>query len=205
MSDPIDPKSPLTPPPSRFHVAYEGAAPWDIDRPQPAFVAVADHMRGSLLDVGCGTGENALFFAARGLEVWGVDMVPAAIARARKKATVRKLEATFVEGDALHLERLGRRFDHVIDSGLFHVFPDEERARYVEQLGRVLEPGGVYHMLCFSELTPGTDGPRRVTQAEIRAAFSEGWRVMDIVPSRFETRRDGEQPYAWLATIARAA
>src|SRR5688572_11025867 len=84
-----------------FHAIYDGAPPWDIGRPQPDFVAIAGAVRGSVLDVGCGTGEHALFFAGRGHEAWGIDMVPAAIALARAKAAERGLEATFVVGDAL--------------------------------------------------------------------------------------------------------
>ena len=70
--------------PERFESAYEGQAPWDIPRPQPVFVRLEDAgaITGSVLDVGCGTGENALFLASRGHEVLGLDFVPVAIERA---------------------------------------------------------------------------------------------------------------------------
>ena len=60
---------------SHFETAYAGEAPWDVDRPQSAFVEAADKIEGSILDSGCGTGENALYFASRGNKVMGIDFL----------------------------------------------------------------------------------------------------------------------------------
>src|SRR5262249_11903083 len=70
---------------------YAGPAPWDIGKPQPTFTAVADQVTGPILDAGCGTGEHALFFAARGHTVVGIDFVEEAIRRAQAKAADRDL------------------------------------------------------------------------------------------------------------------
>ena len=101
-------------------------------------------------------------------------------------------------------------FDSVIDSGLFHVFSDEDRRRYVGGLASVLRPGGRLFLLCFSDEEPGTQGPRRVSQGEIRKAFSGGWAVEEIRPARFEVRPDLEDirfseggPRAWFSVIRR--
>src|SRR5580693_2940275 len=163
-------------------------APWDIGRPQPAFVRLADEGRltGRLLDAGCGTGENALLAASRGADVTGVDVAPRAIARARAKAAARGLAARFEVGDALDLGALGLSFGTVIDSGLFHVFDDPARARYVTSLGTVLEPGGTCYLMCFSDRQPGDFGPRRVSRDELTAAFADGWTVEDITADTFE-------------------
>ena len=75
-------------------------------------------------------------------------------------------------------------FDNVIDSGLFHVFIDEDRRRYVEGLATVLKPGGRLFLLCFSDEEPGTQGPRRVSKKELHAAFAEGWSIESIEPSQ---------------------
>ena len=83
-----------------FENLYAGPAPWDIGKPQPAFVAVADRVTGPVLDAGCGTGEHALFLAARGLRVVGVDFVEEAIRRARARAADRGLLAEFLVKDA---------------------------------------------------------------------------------------------------------
>lgn len=181
-----------------------GWAPWDIGRPQPAFVRLADagEIRAPVLDSGCGTGEHTLMLATRGFEAVGVDIAPSAIARAREKAGQRGLTVEFQVADVLRLDRLGRRFATIIDSGVFHTFADEDRPRYVASLASALEPDGIVHLMCFSEYTPGTCGPRRVTQAELRAAFADGWQVDRIAPEIFEVSEDfGQHPHAWLARI----
>jgi SAM-dependent methyltransferase len=186
-----------------FESSYRGTPPWDIGRPQPAIVGLAEtgQIRGSVLDVGCGTGENALFLAERGFAVAGIDGAPTAIKKARGKAKQRGLKASFEVADALSLPTPERPFDTVIDSGLFHVFSDEERVRFAESLGHVLRSGGTYFLTCFSDRQPGDWGPRRVTQAEIRTTFRERWRVNSIRPSAFETNVGDAQ--AWLASISR--
>lgn len=186
-----------------FSSVYEGTPPWDIGHPQREFVQLeeAGEITGAVLDVGCGTGENALYLAARGHEVWGVDFTPRAIERARDKAAQRHLSVTFLVKDALQLNALGRHFDTVIDSGLFHTLSDEERPLFANSLARVLRRGGVYFMLCFSELEPGSSGPRRVTQAEIRETFTQGWRIKYIRAARMESRRQREGIRAWLSSI----
>jgi SAM-dependent methyltransferase len=180
-------------------------APWDIGRPQPAFVRLADEGRltGRLLDAGCGTGEHALLAASRGADVTGIDIAPAAIARARAKASGRGLTARFEVADALDLGRLTA--DAVIDSGLFHVFGDDDRARYVASLAAVLRPAGACYLMCFSDRQPGTWGPRRVRADELRAAFSDGWAVESITADTFEINPvDGTtRVQAWLAAITR--
>jgi len=188
-----------------FDQFYEGTPPWEIGRPQPAFVALAQAgaITGRVLDAGCGTGEHALLAAALGLEATGVDAAPTAIARAEAKAKERGLEARFLVADVLDLERLGEAFDTVLDSGLFHVFEDDDRARYVENLAAAVRPGGRYCMLCFSEHQPGDWGPRRVTQAEIRASFATGWRVDAIEAQRLEVTIDPGSVAAWLAVLTR--
>ena len=122
--------------------AYEDRAPWDIGRPQKAFLNVADWITGSILDAGCGTGENALYFAGRGRRVTGIDFLEEPIQRAQRKAAERGVQATFLVKNALALKDLPEVFDSVIDSGLFHVFSDDDRKRYVEGLATVLKPGG---------------------------------------------------------------
>jgi cyclopropane fatty-acyl-phospholipid synthase-like methyltransferase len=99
----------------------------------------------------------------------------------------------------------------VIDSGLFHVFGDQDRGHYVEGLATVLEPGGRLFLLCFSDEEPGTQGPRRVSKKELHDAFAEGWVIESIQPSRVEVRPDFKDltfsaggPKAWLAVIRRA-
>jgi len=123
-----------------FAEVYRAKVPWDIGKPQPTFVEVADQVHGSVIDLGCGTGEHALFFAQRGHLVTGIDFVAEVIAQANTKARERGLAATFLVQDALALEAMPQQFDSGIDSGLFHVFSDEERPKYVNGLECILKP-----------------------------------------------------------------
>jgi SAM-dependent methyltransferase len=140
---------------------YVGVPPWDIGKAQPEVVRIAEAggFKGAVVDVGCGTGENALELSARGSLVVGVDVAPRAIEKARAKALERSLPAEFLVTDAFSLDSLGRRFDTALDCGVFHVFEDRERPIYVASLASVLEPGGVLHLLCFSDRQPGAIGP----------------------------------------------
>ena len=112
-----------------YSESYRGSPPWDIGRPQVEFMTLAQkgEIRGRVLDVGCGTGENAIFFSQFGTEVWGIDFVPLAVQKAKQKAQARGASVRFLVADALHLDRLGTRFDTITDCGLFHGFSDEER------------------------------------------------------------------------------
>ncbi len=193
-----------------FEQAYRGQARWQIGRPQAAIVHVADQVRGTLLDAGCGTGENALFFAARGHRVVGFDFLPAPIELARQKAAQQGLGIEFLVEDALRLSAWTRQFDTVLDSGLFHVFSDEDRRRYVAGLAHVLKPGGRLVVLCFSDREPGEQGPRRVRRAEIEAAFADRWRIESLTPAQYELVSASPDltfspggAHAWLAVIER--
>ena len=185
---------------------HDGPAPWDIGRPQPVVVRLASEGRfaGAVLDAGCGTGENALHVASLGLSVLGVDVAETALAIARQKADARGIEVELAAVDAFQLERLGRRFDTVLDCGLFHTFDRDERPRYVVSLAWVTEHGGTLYVLCFSDEGPDT-GPHPVSQEALRAAFNagSGWKVVTIERERVQTRFHDDGAPAWLATIKR--
>jgi cyclopropane fatty-acyl-phospholipid synthase-like methyltransferase len=198
-----------------FEPMYATTPPWDIGRAQPVMVELeaAGRIGHRVIDVGCGTGDNALYMATRRHEVEGIDAAPTAIRKAREKSAAMRDSApshvpTFFEGDALSLPDLpglGMPFDSAIDTGLFHTFGDEERPLFAASLAGVVRPAGTYYMLCFSDRQPGTFGPRRVTQREIRETFREeaGWRVDSIEPAEFETLLPIGNAQAWLASITR--
>ena len=185
----------------------DGPAPWDVGRPQSAIVRVASEggIAGAVLDAGCGTGENALHVASLGFSVLGVDVAETALANARQKAKDRRIDVEFAVADALHLERLGRTFDTVLDCGLFHTFDDEdERSAYVASLASVTRRDATLYVLCFSDEGPDT-GPHPISQQMLRASFDsrDRWNVVAIEPDRVETRFHDHGAPAWLATIKR--
>lgn len=202
-----------------FQAAYlEGSPPWDIGRPQSEYVRLyeAGHITGRVLDAGCGTGENALYLSSQGLDVVGVDLAAAAIERARRKAADRGLPARFEVADVLDLSGFAESFDSGVDSGCFHVFDDERRARYVRSLHGALRPQARMFVLSFSDLQPGDWGPRRVSERDFREAFSDRWRIDDLHRTHFDVNpagwdRDAARGRygdlalveAWLASLTR--
>jgi SAM-dependent methyltransferase len=185
---------------------HNGRAPWDIGRPQPAIVRLASEagFAGAVLDAGCGTGESALLVASLGFSVLGVDVAETALAIAREKAHNRRIEVEFAAADAFHLEHLRRKFETVLDCGLFHTFDGEERPRYVASLASVTARDATLYVLCFSDDGPDT-GPHPVSQEELRTAFNpgNGWNIAAIKPDRVQTRFHDNGAPAWFATIKR--
>jgi len=175
------------PPRDRFEGYYAAPrAPWDIGRPQRSFVEAAEAIRGRVIDIGCGTGDLSLWLAEHGRTVTGVDFLEKPLEAARQKAAERGLSVNFLQMDAVTVGELPERFDSVTDCGLFHTFDDAGRTAYVAALRQLLEPASRVFLLCFADAEPGTHGPRRVSERELRQAFSAGWQVETIEPARFE-------------------
>jgi cyclopropane fatty-acyl-phospholipid synthase-like methyltransferase len=183
--------------------------PWETGQPQPELVRLAQSggIRGRVLDIGCGTGENVLYLCERGLVTWGVDLSQKAIEIAHRKAIERGSTATFKVADALQLGSLERTFDTVIDCGLFHVFAEHERTQLVASVAGALNPNGRYVMLTFSRDNGPGPWPHGASADEITETFQDGWHLEFIRPGRFETRFEAPQAreglIAWLASFSR--
>ena len=189
----------------RFMGIHEpGRPPWEIGRPQPAVVALADAgvITGRVLDAGCGTGENALYLAGRGLKVVGVDASGVGIDNARAKAQQRRIACRFLVADALELGSWDERFDCVLDSGLLHLFSRADCTRLVRGVHHVLRQGGRHHLVCFSHRKP-LPAPRRLSRHDIATTFRHGWRVERVVECRYEVLDGREGPNAWQASLVR--
>ena len=195
----------------RFAAYYAAPrAPWDIQRPQRAFLDAGDSIHGRVLDAGCGTGDLAIWLAGRGCAVTAVDLLAAPLAAARRKAAERGVQVNFLQMDALAVGELPERYDSVTDCGLFHTFDDAGREAYVASLGRLLEPGARLFLLCMATAEPGSHGPRRVSAEELQAAFHTAWEIERLAPARFEVvpgipgaEFSSGGAHAWFATVRR--
>ena len=139
-----------------------------------------------MLDIGCGTGDNAIMLAQHGCTVTGIDLARDAVRRANAKAAERRAPAVFTAGNALELDRHfgAGAFDTAIDRGLFHVLTDAERPVFARQVCHVLKPGGRYFMLCFTDKERG-ELPRRVSRREIEATFGKLFRINYVREKQF--------------------
>ena len=189
--------------------AYRTAPPWDIGRPQPEIVELVragELNKSNTLDVGCGTGENALFLAENGFSVIAVDLSTRAITTANEKARERSVKVDFRVANVLSLDFKNGSFGSVIDSGLFHTFNDRDRIRFARELGRVLATNGRYFMLCFSDKEPTNwGGPRRITKQEIEATFSPLLYINYIRDAYFATRIHDNGGRAYLTSATKKA
>ena len=197
---------------SFFDQAYLGSPPWDIGREQGAYRHLAQNLgakiKGPILDVGCGTGENSLFFAGLGYETTGIDSSYLAISKALEKADARNLhdKATFLTMDLFDLSELDKKFNTVIDSGVFHMFDSYRRGEYQKSIKNVLNKGGQLYILAFSYLETANIGPsQRLTQNDYMNAFKdlESWKINQFEQCDFETRTSRTPARGLLTSIDR--
>jgi 2-polyprenyl-3-methyl-5-hydroxy-6-metoxy-1,4-benzoquinol methylase len=187
-------------------VAHQGTEV-NIDRVQLALTELAGSgaFAGRVLDVGCGTGEHALFAASLGLDVTAIDTSVNAISTAKYKARDRGLEVRFIVGDPRGLESLGENFDTVIDAGFFCRLDAPERAAYSSRLRSVVRAHGRAFLLCPREGM--TDGVNKTTisENELRSMFAEDWRLDAIDEVGMSLPRLDDDVAAWRVSITRNA
>lgn len=200
----------------QFNEAYQTrTAPWVIGEPQPAVLALEQTgvLSGRLLDAGCGLGEHTILLTRLGYHVLGIDYAPNAVEQARANAAAKGVDARFEVADATNLAADGA-YDTILDSALFHIFGDDDRARYVTSLHGAIRPGGLLHVLALSDAGRGF-GPQ-VSDAAIRSAFGTGWELeaLDITTYRGVVGESHAEPLglpagtvvdepAWLARARR--
>ena len=167
--------------------------PWDTQAPQPALARVSQHLRGAVLDLGAGLGDNAIWVGSLPdvTSVTAVDVSPEAVAEARKRlasaAQPLKAPVSFLVGDVFVLEPLlgEQRFDTLLDSAVFHCIGDDAtQARYLAAVTPYVKVGGIAIMLVFSDENPDPwRGPRRINAEQARKQWSEaGWRIESMAP-----------------------
>ncbi|MFL6089896.1 MAG: class I SAM-dependent methyltransferase [Aeromicrobium sp.] len=182
----------------------EGFLPWDTDEPDPnlvAFVEGHELTPGRALDIGCGTGTNAVWLASLGFEVLGVDVAPRAVERAeaRAKATPTDGRCSFATFDFLDSLPPGGPFDMVFDRGCFHVFDEpDDRARFAAQVAECLAPQGQWLSLIGStEGPPREFGPPRRSARDITNAIEPALEITELRTAVFDVQMP-EAPRAWV-------
>ena len=169
-----------------WDLMYLTRPPWDTNQPLPALMALVESGRlssGRALDLGCGTGTNAIYLAQQGFAVTGVDIAPRAIAQAQRKAQAAGVTVDFRVADVSALADDLGPFDLALDVGCFHSLPEKKKPGYVRSLRRVLRPGGLFLLWTFQREPRQPRplfGPKGLTEAEVYAQFTPALRVIEV-------------------------
>jgi SAM-dependent methyltransferase len=187
---------------SRWNDRYlSGDTPWDRGAPEPLLVEAVEAgllPAGRALEIGCGTGTNARFLAARGWEVVAVDLSPTAIERARGRGGEVRYEVLDVLAEAPP----GGPFDLVFDRGCLHTFDlPGDRARFAARVAAALRPGGRWLSIAGStEGPPREGGPPRRTARDLLEAIEPVLELIELRAAAFTLADD--RPAAWFCLSA---
>jgi SAM-dependent methyltransferase len=180
----------VMPHPSWNESYASGQLPWDTGEPEPLlveFVCSGVVQPGRTLEIGAGTGTNAIWMAERGFDVLGVDVSPLAVERADAKMAGRALRCRFAAGDFLAAPPPQGPFQFVFDRGCFHVFDEPgERQRFAEQVAAALAPRGLWLSLIGStEGPPREVGPPRRSAREVTLAIEPALEIVELRSAEF--------------------
>jgi SAM-dependent methyltransferase len=186
--------------------------PWDSGVPSQhlkSFLAEGKVKSGRVLELGCGTGTNAIFLAQQGFDVTAVDLSPTALERAREKAAQAKVKINFVEADVTALPDLGGPFPFMFDRGTYHIVRKINLAGFQTMLAKMVEPSGFYLVLAgnANTLAPADQGPPTVRAAEIAAEIElNSFDLVELKQTVFHgVKIEGREftPLAWSALFQR--
>jgi SAM-dependent methyltransferase len=166
--------------------------PWDTGITPPEVVAyVTQHSPGRAIDLGCGTGTNAMYLAKLGWEVVGVDFSTRAIGVAQRKSRSSGLAVEFQQADVTRLEGIPGPFNLALDIGCFHSLPADRREPYAQRLGEVVAPGGTFLLYAWLP-AEGASGISHPSQEEITSLFGPHFEAVDVCQGT-----EGHRSSAW--------
>jgi SAM-dependent methyltransferase len=191
---------------SRFTQRYRaGNAPWDIGRPDSNLIQAVLTVPISpckALDIGCGTGDNALWLSQQGFRVTGIDSSELAIEKARQKASNDKAACDFGVNDIMQSQVEGAPFGFVFDRGCFHILgSDKERVTFAEKVNCHLEKGGLWlSLLGNADEQRNGPGPPQRTARDIVNAVEPYFEILSLVSGAFGSNRSNP-PRAWVCLM----
>jgi len=176
-----------------FNSVYQNSAPWDIGAPQPAMAALIEKYPpvDPILDLGCGSGDLAIYLAMLGHQVVGIDFVESAIRDARDKVAAlpqsTPLSVRFQVADALKPSLLQEKFGAVFDSGFYHLFNPDQCEQLIDEIAQILKPHGCYYLHEFAVEFPIPHVPCQISPDELQTRFTaeKGWRIKEIHTGEF--------------------
>ena len=189
-----------------FEKSYAtGDTPWDSGRPSAELVRVLDAglLPGkTVLEIGCGTGTNAIELARRGYQVTAIDLVDLAVRRAKDKAQRAGVDIDFRVGDATRMD-LGGPFDVVFDRGVYHGIRARNLSGFRKMLKRVTRPGSRWLTLAGNAKEPTANGPPVVSEDEFRSELEPLFKILEVREFRFTLDRDDSRPLGWSILMER--
>jgi methyl halide transferase len=183
-----------------------GTPPWDTGRANSELVAFVEDGRlkpGTVLELGCGTGANAVYLARRRFEITAVDGSPLALERARLRAEQSSALVRFVLADVFDFGRSAGRFDFVFDVGFYHFIRQTELSRFLDLLWWVTRPGSYYLTVAGSVGEQAEGGPPQVSEDEIRDELGRLFEICELRPSRLDSPNRAEGYQAWCCLMRR--
>lgn len=184
----------------------EGTPAWDAGVPRAELVRILEAgliPKGSVLDIGCGTGTDAVYLARRGFDVTAVDASRIALERAHARAEMAGALVRFVLDDIFRFGPKAGQFDFVYDSGFYHFIRQVELSRYLDLLWRVTRPGSWYLCLAGSTAEQAEGGPPQVSEEQIHWELGRLFEMVDLRPFRFESPRHPEGFLGWSCLMRR--
>jgi methyl halide transferase len=204
MSQPSRPKY-VTP--ADWDTVYRsGTPPWDVGKPHAELVRVLDEYKlhpQTVLEIGCGTGADAILLARHRFEVTAIDCSPIAIERARLRAERQDALIHFVLADIFDFVRTAGQFDMVYDSGVYHALRQVNLDRYLDVLWRVTRPGSYYLCMAGAPNETAEEGPPQVTEDEIHNELGRLFEFVHLRPIRLESPTHPEGHPGWSCLMRR--
>jgi SAM-dependent methyltransferase len=192
---------------TRWDLRYRtGDTPWETGRPSSELERVLAEDRIAAcpaLELGCGTGTNAVLLARRGFDVTAVDVSPLAIERARQRAADAGVRVRFLAADLVNAAALGGPFYFFFDRGCYHIVRQENLQRYLNTLGETLGPGATGLVLAGNARLPRT-GPPVVRENEIRRELGTLFDILRLREFFFDPLEDEEERHlGWSSLLQR--